>query len=193
MALPDSLKRVIGTEIVVADSLYVPTVVPLGTRTHDIDTKDLVALAARESAKINFGTNMDLDYILAAAIEWEVTPEIVAGDVVSFYMGWSRSATAGTSNPAGLTGADAAYVGLAGGSLEASLKLLDHLGDMSMDNVINTDTVGVQLNTRIATFTPGAQYGILVVMNRSTNSAAFHSDSVETAYSFTPQILQIQD
>ena len=51
MALPDRVKYVKGTEIVVADSLYSPTVVSLGTRTHDIDVKDLAAGAARQSVK----------------------------------------------------------------------------------------------------------------------------------------------
>ena len=101
MALPDSFKTVVGTEIVVADSLYVPTIVSLGTRTHDIDVKDLVAGTARESAKIDFGAgtaNLDLEYVFASAVEWEDSPEIAAGEAVNFYIGWSRSGTAGTSN-----------------------------------------------------------------------------------------------
>ncbi len=192
MALPDSFKFTIGTEIVVADALYVPTIVSLGTRTHDIDVKDLVAGTARESAKIDFGANLDLEYVFASAVEWETTPEIAAGEAVNYYIGWSRSATAGTSNPAALTGVDAAYVGLAGGSLAQSLQMLDHIGAHVMDNVINTDTVGLQVNTSVTTIKPRARYGILVVVNNAA-AAAFHSDAVEMAFSFTPLIHQLQD
>lgn len=192
MALPDSFKQIIGTEIVVADSLYVPTEILAGARTHDIDMKDLAAGLAREGAKINFGTNMDLDYVLAAVIEWETTPEIAAGETVEFYMGWSRDADPGDSSPAALTGVDADYTGMAGGTLAGSLKLLHFLGAMTMDNVINTDTIGIQYNPAIRTFRPRAQYGIPVVVNNAA-AAAFHSDAVEMAIVFTPLITQIQD
>ncbi len=193
MALPDSFILTTGTKIVVADSLYVPTVVSLGTRTDDIDLKDLAFGTARQGVKINFGTNWHLEYVLAAAIEWETTPEIIAGETVSFYIGWSHDATPGTSNPAALTGTDADYTGMAGGSLAQSLQLIHRVGVMPMDNVINTDTVGVQLNTAISTFTPRAQYGCPVVVNNSSNSAEFHSDAVEMAFSFTPLITKVID
>lgn len=194
MPLPDSQKIIEGTTIVVADSLYVPTVVSIGdgTADFDIDIKDLAAGAARQSQKIDFGVDIDLEWVLSAALEWETTPEIAAGETVEFYIGWSEKATAGTDNPAALTGVDGAYTGMAGGTLDGSLKLIDSIGVMTQDNVINTDTVGVQYDSAIRTFTPRARYGNLVVVNRAA-LAALHSDAVEMAIGLRPLVFQVQD
>lgn len=192
MALPDRAKLVIGTAIVVADTTdHAPaTANNLGTRTDQIDCTDLAAGAARESAKLDFSANIDLEWVLAACVEWETTPEIAAGETLDFYMGYSSSATATTGNPGGLGGTDAAYTGYSGGTLAASLKSLHYIGSMVMDNVINTDAT--QIDTSIATFTPRDRYGILVVVN-SAASAALHSDMVETSFRLTPLVTQIQD
>lgn len=192
MALPDSLKIIIGTEIVVAHSTYVPTIHDLGTITHDIDVTDLANGTARESEKIDFGANIDLEYVLASCVEWEVSPEIAAGETLDFYIGWSRTAAPGDDNPGGLTGADNDYAGLAGGSLAGTLQQLQFIGSHVMDNVITTDDIGVQFDSAVATFTPRNRYGILVVVN-SAASAALFSAVIETAFSMTPLIHQVQD
>ncbi len=192
MALPDSVKIVIGTAIVVADTTdHGPaTANNLGTRTDQIDCTDLVAGAARQSAQLDFTANIDVEYVLSAAIEWEVTPEIAAGETVDFYMAWSNSGTAATANSGGASGSDSAYTGYSAGTLAASLRQLDYLGSMVQDNVITTDQT--QIDMAIATFTPRMRYGTLVVVN-SAASAAFHSDMVETSFVFTPLTTQIQD
>ena len=192
MALPDSLKTSVGTIIVLADTTdHSPaTANNLGTRTDQIDCTDLVAAAARQSAKLDFGANWDQDFTLGAAIEWEVTPEIAADEVVNFYIGWSPSGTAGTANPGGLSGSDAAYTGYSAGSLAASLKQLDFIGSMVMDNVITTDQT--QIDTAISAFRPRHRHGILVVENKAA-SAAFHSDMVETSFLIQPLVLQLVD
>ena len=192
MALPDDFKQLEGTAIVLADTTdYGPAAANnLGTRTDQIDCTDLAAGAARQSAKFDFGATWDLEYVLAACIEWETTPEIAAEETVSFYMGFSHSASAATANPAGLSGSDAAYSGYSAGSLADSLKQLMPLGVMVQDNVINTDQA--QIDTAIATFTPRARYGILVVVNNAA-SAAFHSDMVETAFRLQPLTSRVVD
>lgn len=192
MALPDSIKRIVGTPIVLADVTdHSPAAANnLGTRTDQIDCTDLVAGAARESAKIDFGVNLDLDFTLSACVEWETTPEIAAGERLDFYIGWSNSTTAGTANPGGLSGADAAYTGYSAGSLAASLEQLDFIGSMLQDNVINTDQA--QIDMAIGVFTPRHRYGILVVVN-SAPAAALHSDMVETSFVMTPFVTQQQD
>ena len=194
MALPNSHKIVIGTSIVVADTTdHAPTAAyNLGTRTDQIDCTDLIAGTARQSAKLDFTANRDLEYTLGAAIEWETTPEVVAGETVDFYIGWSNSATATDANPGALTGSDAAYAGNAAGTLADSLKQLDYIGSMSMDNVINTDTIGVQIDTLIGTFSAKMRYGMLVVVNSSA-LAAFHSDMAETSFLISPNVFQTQD
>jgi len=192
MALPDSVKLVVGTDIVLADTTdHAPaTANNLGTRTDQIDCTDLVAGAARQSTKVDFTANVDMEYVLRSAVEWEVTPEIAAGERVDFYMAWSNSATAGTANSGGASGADAAYTGLSGGTLAASLKMLHWLGSHVMDNVITTDAT--QIDMAVATFTPRARYGSLIVVNNAV-SAAFHADMVETSFVFSPLVTQVQD
>lgn len=192
MALPDSIKTIIGTDIVLADTTdHGPaTANNLGTRTDQIDCTDLVAGAARQSAKFDFTANWDQDYVLGAAIEWEVTPEIAAGETVDFYLGFSNSTVAGTANGGGLSGSDAAYTGYSAGGLAASLKQLLFIGSMSQDNVITTDQT--QIDMMIAVFRPLRRFGILVVVN-SAASAAFHSDMVETSFIISPAVLQIQE
>ena len=192
MPLPDTLKTIVGTVIVLADTTdHSPaTANNLGTRTDQIDCTDLPAGSARQGAKIDFGSAWDQAFTLGAAVEYEVTPEIAAGEVANFYIGWSPSSVAGTANPGGLSGSDAAYTGYSAGSLAASLKQLDHLGSMSMDNVITTDQT--QIDTAIATFRPLHRFGILVVENKAA-SAAFHSDMVETSFLIQPLVTQITD
>jgi len=192
MALPDSAKYTIGTAIILADTTdHSPAAnYNLGTRTDQIDCTDLAAGAARQSAKFDFTANMDVEYVLASVVEWETTPEIAAGETLDFYIGYSHSATAAVGNPANLTGADAAYTGITGGTLAASLKQLVFLGSQVMDNVINTDMP--QVDTAVATFTPRSRYGMLVVVN-SAASAALHSDMVETSFRIQPLTLQLQD
>ena len=175
MALPDSVKLTVGTGIIVADTTdHSPAAANnFGTRTDQIDCTDLAAGAARESDKLDFTANMDLQLTFGAVIEWETTPEVAAGETVDFYMGWSNSGTAATANPGSLSGSDAAYTGYTGGSLAQSLLALDFIGSMVMDNVINTDEA--QSDSAIAVITPKARYGILVVYNNAA-SAAFHRD-----------------
>lgn len=192
MALPDSAKLTIGTPIILADLTdHSPAAnYNLGTRTDQIDCTDLAAGAARQSAKIDFGANIDLEWVLASCVEWETTPEVAAGETLDFYIGYSSSATAAVANPANLSGADAAYTGITGGTLANSLKQLVYIGSHVMDNVINTDMP--QIDTSVATFTPRDRYGILVVYNNAA-SAALHSDMVESSFRLTPLVTQIQD
>lgn len=194
MALPDSQKIVVGVDIVLADVTdHGPaTANNLGTRTDQIDCTDLANQAARQSDQIDFTANFDVEYILRACIEFEVTPEVAAGDTVDFYIAWSNNATAATANSGGVSGSDTAYTGYAAGTLAASLKQLDFLGSMVLDNVITTDQA--QIDMDISTFTPRSRYGTLVVFNNcATAAAAFHADMVETSFVFSPLVHQIQD
>lgn len=192
MALPDSVKLIVGTPIVLADTTdHAPAANnDLGTRTDQIDCTDLAAGTARQSDQVDFGVNRDLEYVLSAAIEWEVTPEIAAGETVDFYLAFSNSGTAAVANPGGVTGSDSAYAGYGAGSLAASLKQLTSIGSMSQDNVITTDQT--QIDMAIGTFTPRHRYATLVVVN-SAAAAAFFGDMVETSFVFTPLVTQLQD
>ena len=63
MALPDSAKLTIGTYLLVADSTDYADNQGFGTRTDQIDLTSLAAGAARQSAKLDFTANMDLEYV----------------------------------------------------------------------------------------------------------------------------------
>lgn len=186
MALPDSAKIVVGTPIVVANLADYTNSQGLGARTDQINLTSLSAGAARQSDKIDFTANIDLEYVLSAAVEWASAP--TAGETVDFYIGWSSSATAGTNNPGGLGGADAAYTGYSA-NLDESLKQLQYIGSM-IATVQATGTV--QIDTAVATFTPRLRYGTLVVVNNSALDG-FHTDAAETAVALTPLVTQIQD
>ena len=186
MALPDSAKITIGTPIVVADTTDYVDNQGMGTRTDQIDLTSLAAGAARQSDKLDFTANMDLEYVLGASIEWATAP--TAGETVDFYVSWSNSATAGTNNSGGVGGSDAAYTGYSS-NLDDSLKQLQYLGSM----VATTQaTATVQIDSNVSTFTPRARYGTLVVVNNSAGDN-FHSDAVEMAVRMTPLVTQIQD
>lgn len=186
MALPDSTKLVIGTAIVLADSTDYSDNQGFGARTDQIDLTSLAAGAARQSAKLTFPANLDLEYVLGASIEFATAP--AAGEVCDFYMAWSNSATAGTNNPGGVGGTDSAYTGYSS-NLTDSLKQLDWLGSMVLTVQASTT---VQIDTNISTFAPRARYGTLVVVNNSA-TRAFHSDAVEMCVRLTPLETQIQD
>lgn len=197
MALPDSTKIVIGTPIILGNAAAhngsVAANNNLGDITDEIDFKDLARGAARQAAKFDFTANFDVEFNVGAVIEWEVTPEIAAGDTLEFYLAYSNSATAAVGNPGGVSGVDSAYVGYSAGSLLASLKQLAFIGSMQMDNVITTDQA--QINTNFFTFTPRMRFATLVVHNPATNSvaAALFSDMVEMSVILQPLTYQIQD
>ncbi len=133
--------------------------------------------AARQSAKIDFGASRARRYLCVVEAELAATP--TAGNALELYMGWSNSGTAGTDNPAGLSGSDAAYTGQSS-NLDASVKQLAYLGDAVVSALATTTvqriTVGiVEARTR---------YGCLAVYNKS--GAAFHSTNTNQAIRFIP-------
>lgn len=141
--------------------------------------------AARQGVKINFGSPWDFVVKVGAAFELAASG-LTAGDYIAMYMGFSDSATVGTANPANTTGADAAYDGYST-NLDEALKQLRRIATFI---VTGQATTTVQVDTDCGRFTPGAQYGNLVVVNRS--GAAFHSDDVEDNIILTALKDQIQ-
>lgn len=94
-------------------------------------------------------------YVVAFQVNMDVAP--VAGTVVELW--WCPSPD-GTTFSAGVTGADAAYVGSALGSVAQSKLQLIHIGSI----VLTPDADGTtQLETFI--FEPPARYGCPVVVN----------------------------
>lgn len=192
MALPDSAKLVRGTTLVFSNdtgSEYNPTGAgqPTGTNA----TIDLGALAtggvARQSDKLNLGSaNLDLEYEMMAYIEWHSAP--TAGGTVDLYLGWSDNATAGSNNPANLSGVDGVFQGYGADTASGTeaLKQLDYIGSL-----VATADADVQVAS-VGMFSPKAQYCCLVVVNNSSVNIA-NTDAIETAVTITPITTQIQD
>ena len=187
MALPDRFKVVEGTPIVLAHSTHAPSAANnFGARTHQIDCTSLPNVQARQSAKFDFGANRDQWWSLHAAIEFALTP--VSEQWVGFYLGFSNSATAGTANPAALTGVDGAYTGYSS-NMPTAVRQLFHVGNMF---TTGNATATVQVATEIGgLFRPLMRYASLVVRNES--DAAFHSSMTETSFIFEPLVEEIQD
>jgi hypothetical protein len=108
-----------------------------------------------------------------------------AGDVIELYWAPSPSATAGTANPANVTGADSAYAGYSS-NLAASVKQLERIGTF----VCTAQTTATVQVAECGYFVPGERYGSLVVKNES--GAAFHSDDVECHVVFDPIVDEVQ-
>jgi hypothetical protein len=191
MALPDYAALSTGTAVIFAhDADYTSGTGPsanynLGAQTSgaEIDVTDLAAATAVQSTKVDLGATWDMEYVLAACVEWETTPEIAAGETLDYYIGYSHSNSAAVGNPANLSGTSTTYSGITGGTLANSLKQLTYLGSQVMDNSINTDMP--QIDTNIATFVPRARYIMLVIYNNAA-SAALHSDANEASFRLTP-------
>ena len=127
-----------------------------GTQTDvQIDLTGVAASGgARQSAKTaDLGSTRPMRYRVDACIEFETAP--TDGGTVDLYWGGSPSATAGTGNPAGCTGSDAAFTDTSG-----NLAQMTYIGSLSCrNNVVNIGFVGWLI--------PEHQYGILVVVNNA--------------------------
>jgi hypothetical protein len=179
MALPDSILVQNGTAIVFADATdHAPaTANNLGTRTAQLDLTGVADGAARQSDKVDLGATRAELYEVHAAIEIAATP--TAGDVIEFWWAPSVSGTAGTANPGGVSGADAAYAGYSS-NMAAAIKQLQFIGDF----VCTTQATGTIQQARVGAFRPKHRYGTLVVRNES--GAALHSDAAECSVLLSP-------
>lgn len=118
---------------------------------------DLTGVAAsggaRHSAKGSLGTPWALDWSVDACLEFETAP--TDGGQVEFYWAASPSATAGTGNPGGVTGSDAAFTDTAG-----NLGQLMFIGILPVrNNVINIGHIGI--------IRPPYQWGSVLIVNQA--------------------------
>lgn len=198
MALPDFLKIGVGTPIIFGKASEhngaVAAANNFGNITVEMDLADLAAGNAYQSDKFDFGEFWDIEWTLSMVLEWETSPEVANTDLFENYLAYSPSATAANLNPAAVVGVDGTYAGNAAGSLVAGLQALDLLRGMPQDNVINTDSPGVQKFIDIATFRPTSRFATLVSRNQALeNNAALHSDMVEMSIMLAPLQYQVRD
>lgn len=134
--------------------------------------------SARQSAKIDLGATRARTYAVKATFEMAATP--TDGLPIDLYWAPSSSPTAGTDNPGGVSGTDAAYAGYSS-NLASAIKQLQFIGSFICTVQV---TATVQNQDPVGTFAPKHRYGSLVVYNRS--GAAIHSSDTNCEIALTP-------
>lgn len=152
-------------------------------RTVQIDLTSLASTAARQGVKVDLGALRAARYDVTLRPEFDVAP--VSGRVVSLWWAPSESPTAGTANPGGVSGADAAYTGTAGDSLADSIRQLQLIGVL-----VATSDAATVVNQETFRFFPSCRYGSPVVWNETDQ--AFEGDADEMSIIFTPVIDEVQ-
>lgn len=150
-------------------------------RTVQIDLTSLASTAARQGVKVDLGATRAVRYDVTLRPEFDVAP---AGNV-SLWWAPSPSPTAGTANPGGVSGTDAAYTGTAGDSLADSIVQLQLVCIL-----VATSDAATVVNQQTETFFPKCRYGSPVVWNETNQ--AFEGDAVEMSIIFMPVIDEIQ-
>ena len=163
-----------------------------GARTTQIDLRDSQNGTARQSDKEDMDTGGTANrfpkhFTVTVRIQWDVGDEPGVGNPVSFYWAPSVSAVAGTANPGGVVGADGAYTGSAGSTLDESLDQLQFLGDLLCTD--DADGSGYVHQTTFRTMLP-TQYGTLVVVNNSGDT--FETSGANISITFTPYEYEVQ-
>ena len=153
-----------------------------GTRTHQIDLTSLADGAARQGAKADLGATRAKHFSVTVCVEMAVAP--TSKDAVDVYWAASPHATAATLNPGGCSGADGAYTGTTGDSMDDSLMQLIHLGSISL-----TADPDPALQTQTFTLFPQHRYGMPVIDNNG--GQAMHSDAIECFVALTPIIPEV--
>src|SRR3989304_93606 len=90
-----------------------------------LDMTSVADAAYRQSTKVDLGAVRAPAYAVRAALEFAAG--VVAGEIMDFWWAPSGSATAGTANAGGVSGADGAYTGYSSNAA-ASVRPLEHIG-----------------------------------------------------------------
>ncbi len=151
--------------------------------TGGLDTTSVADAAARESDQIDLTATRAREYTLKAVVEMAATP--TTGERIDFYWNASPDPTVGDANMGYCTGVDSAYAGGVA-TLAEGLAQLQFIGSI----ICSADATTTMQIMPVGTFVPEERYGSLVVVNES--GAAFHSDAVETHFSLTEVLPDIQ-
>lgn len=146
----------------------------------------LESLATGNAAQ---GAKGDLGATRAAQFTAELFLETGAaapasGVTYDIYWAPSNNATAGSENPGGTSGTDAAYTGTAGDSVADSVAQLQFLGSL----VCTSDAQVIQQQS--FTLSPPTRYGMPVIVNNSAQTSETNDD--EHKFVLTPIIDEIQ-
>ena len=180
--MPTEIKQKVGTPIVFADTTDFSSPSHGFTRTAQIDLTSLANNAARQSDKVDLGATRAAAYGVRVGIEMDVAP--TAGTVIEFYWSGSASATAGTGNAGGCSGADGAYKA---GEEDEWKKQLQFLGNL----VLTADAAPAVQIQDIGILTPGDRYGQIVVLNKG--GQALEGNAVEMFVALIPIVDEYQN
>lgn len=156
--------------------------------THQLTLTSLAAAAARQGAK----ADMDAGIVADRIARWwafilRIEMDVASADNLTVDLYWAASpiVTAGSANPGGCSGADAAYTGTAAGTLAEGLLQLQRIGSLALQNDIATVVQQQTFVTKLP-----AQWGMPVVVNNSDQ--AFEGDDIEMSVTAIPLEDEIQ-
>ncbi len=139
--------------------------------------------AAHQGEKGDLGTPRAARF--AFAVENNMNAAPTAGDVLEYYWSSSPSAVAATENDGAASGADEAYVGSAGGSVDETKLQLIWIGNLPL----TPDADGV-VQKKTFVFSPPHQYGMPILVNKSDQ--ALEGDDDSHRITMTPIIDEVQ-
>jgi len=195
--MPNEVLQKVGTQIVFANHVNATpefvggaaktSLVLAGATEIELDLTTLTTLNVAESDKFNFGTNRAARYSCMASIESGASAMTI-GETIEFYLAPSTQSAATDGNPGQLAGADASAGGggISGvGTIDELLKQCMFIGSLIVEDTASTVQTGF-----VGTFSPPEQYGILVVLNNTSES--FETNAVEHHVVFNPIVDEIQ-
>ena len=130
---------------------------------YDMTIDLLATLAAGQGAKGDLGATRAPSYSVELMIDTGGTAP-TTGETVDLYWAPSNSATAGTSNPGGTSGTDAAYTGIGSATVAESVVELQSIGSLTCVDETHTNL------RQYFTFTPQARFGMPVVVNSTSQT-----------------------
>ncbi len=184
MTLPDTINFLPGTALVWSAGDYASTLTGLA-RTHAMDLDSLGVGLGYQGAKADLGSAFARQHLVYVGFEFDVAP--TSGDLVEVWWAGSPITTAGSANPGGTTGLDAAYAGTASDSLADSKLSLQYLGTL----IATADAATVVQYATLPFFVPKLRYGMPVVINSADQ--IFEQDGVEHLVALIPYTDQVVD
>ena len=172
-----------GTPIVWADVTDYSSTASGLTRTHQLLLESLANNAARQGDKADLGAARRPLFAVRLGVEFNVAPASDGSAIVEVFWSASVSATAGTGNDGGASGADGAYKAAEEDEWKKQLIFLGAL-------VATADGNTVPQYQTIGFFTPPHRYGMPVVVNKSAQSLNA-TDAIEMFVALIPIVHDI--
>ena len=126
--------------------------------------------AGRQGVKGDLGATRAARWTVRVDINMDAAP--TAGDVIEFWWSSSTSAVAATDNTGAASGADAAYAGSAGGTVDETKLQMQYIGGL----VLTPDADGVVQRSEFVFF-PLQRYGMPVLVNKADQILEGDDDS----------------